>query len=417
LDGYPDCLSKSWGGKRNVEPDVVWFNDEAVVYATWQGGGYGQLFGAALAFALTMPGAVFSSSYIPGFKLALVLVVTFSLVASITPLICYYFLAPKFVNDCVGDNFNQELCGSNQNPLGTSGREYLNCVGLLVSQAQSSLCLPRSTAILPPFGLFHLLSMALISDITFVSDPPEYVEEVFIPSIGGDFCSGSTCQFPFAHDRYGMYLGFMLLGAFLLLLLGFCLVTFFSFPSGVSRQVRNYISHLYKSLLFSKELRMDTENKKIGEETEPFEEVLKESELVHRILREFQSPSGEVSHSLELVEEDSGRDMDPLASPPIEVETGELNINTNTSTRETLAPLPVEAGEFNIDTNISTRENFPPVLAYQLRKVYPSLGGLPPKVALASLDLHVPKGQVLGLLGQNGAGTSFYCFNLCSTAA
>jgi ABC-type glutathione transport system ATPase component len=50
------------------------------------------------------------------------------------------------------------------------------------------------------------------------------------------------------------------------------------------------------------------------------------------------------------------------------------------------------------------REEIPPVVMHKLRKVYPSLGGRPPKVALESLDLHVPKGQVLGLLGKNGAG-------------
>ncbi|KAL7532375.1 hypothetical protein ACHAXR_004592 [Thalassiosira sp. AJA248-18] len=41
---------------------------------------------------------------------------------------------------------------------------------------------------------------------------------------------------------------------------------------------------------------------------------------------------------------------------------------------------------------------------HKLRKVFPSLGGAPPKVALTSLDLHVPRGEVLGLLGKNGAG-------------
>jgi ABC-type lipopolysaccharide export system ATPase subunit len=50
------------------------------------------------------------------------------------------------------------------------------------------------------------------------------------------------------------------------------------------------------------------------------------------------------------------------------------------------------------------RDEIPPVLTYKLQKIYPSLGGLPAKVALKSLDLHVPKGQVLGLLGKNGAG-------------
>ena len=34
----------------------------------------------------------------------------------------------------------------------------------------------------------------------------------------------------------------------------------------------------------------------------------------------------------------------------------------------------------------------------------PPLGGAPEKVALKGLDLHVPKGEVLGLLGKNGAG-------------
>ena len=41
---------------------------------------------------------------------------------------------------------------------------------------------------------------------------------------------------------------------------------------------------------------------------------------------------------------------------------------------------------------------------HKLRKVFPPLGGAPEKVALASLDLHVPRGEVLGLLGKNGAG-------------
>jgi ABC-2 type transport system ATP-binding protein len=41
---------------------------------------------------------------------------------------------------------------------------------------------------------------------------------------------------------------------------------------------------------------------------------------------------------------------------------------------------------------------------HKLSKTFPSLGGSPTKVALASLDLHVPRGEVLGLLGKNGAG-------------
>jgi energy-coupling factor transporter ATP-binding protein EcfA2 len=50
------------------------------------------------------------------------------------------------------------------------------------------------------------------------------------------------------------------------------------------------------------------------------------------------------------------------------------------------------------------RDDIAPVVMHKLRKVYPSLGGVPPKIALEPLYLHVPKGQVLGLLGKNGAG-------------
>ncbi len=41
-----------------------------------------------------------------------------------------------------------------------------------------------------------------------------------------------------------------------------------------------------------------------------------------------------------------------------------------------------------------------------LRKVYPAAGGAPEKVALAALDLDIPRGAIFGLLGPNGAGKS-----------
>ncbi len=43
-----------------------------------------------------------------------------------------------------------------------------------------------------------------------------------------------------------------------------------------------------------------------------------------------------------------------------------------------------------------------------LRKVYPGRHKLPPKVALGSIDLQVPRGSFFGLLGPNGAGKSTF---------
>jgi len=46
----------------------------------------------------------------------------------------------------------------------------------------------------------------------------------------------------------------------------------------------------------------------------------------------------------------------------------------------------------------------PALLLHSLRKVYPARGGAPTKVAVADLSLSIGKGEVLGLLGANGAG-------------
>ena len=45
-----------------------------------------------------------------------------------------------------------------------------------------------------------------------------------------------------------------------------------------------------------------------------------------------------------------------------------------------------------------------PLLIKGLRKVYKSVGGKPPKVAVKNLSLHIKRGEMFGLLGPNGAG-------------
>lgn len=45
-----------------------------------------------------------------------------------------------------------------------------------------------------------------------------------------------------------------------------------------------------------------------------------------------------------------------------------------------------------------------PLVVKDMRKVYPSCGGVPPKVATKSMCLRIKKGEMFGLLGPNGAG-------------
>jgi ABC-type multidrug transport system fused ATPase/permease subunit len=373
---------------KNGDPPIVYplpiswwedeFNGEPVqLFAAPTTGSYGRVFGAAAFFALTMPGAVLASSYVPGYKFALVLVVFIALFVSILPLSFFLRgsgqdeegLAQCVLNICSPD----DLSSFSIDNLRSNGQEFLNCVGFDVNyDSVGSLCLPPVAAILPQFGLFQTLAMTIISDIILISDPPEYVEQVLIPSFGGDVkCSGGTCVFPYTKWVYGVNLGYMAVGAIILLFVGIILVSFFSFPGGVVLRITNSVSLMFGHLCCGKGRRRESsDDQKLDEaanERPPLKEVVDESKDVESLVK-------------------------PILKAP--------------------APEEVEEGKEDLviaDHDMIPRDDLPPVLMYKLRKVYPSLGGLPPKVALASLDLHVPKGQVLGLLGKNGAGKTVCC--------
>jgi ABC-type multidrug transport system fused ATPase/permease subunit len=369
------CYDRGFGDKRLAEPALLyWWNDEynnepVSLYATWEAGTYGRIFGSAVFWAFAAPGSVLASAYVPGYKFALVFVVFATLVASVLPVIYFY----KFQNQ---DYLGLEACEQNvcNTPLenfdigsvSDISTAFLDCVGLDVNVKKSigSLCIPAAAAILPQFGLFQTLMMTLLSEIVFVSDPPEYVQQVLIPALGDSVdCSGSTCRFPFARQLYGENLGFMLLGAIILLVLGLAQVTFYSFPDGATLRVKNYISDAYRQFRFCGRSPKASSSATMKDASEPMDEVVKEEELVTSLVQQFlMHKEGEVK------------------------ESGQSDIETEMS------------------NGVTPRDELPPVLTHKLRKVYPSLGGLPPKIALESLDLHVPKGQVLGLLGKNGAG-------------
>ena len=376
-DDCSSCVAEKWSFTRVAQyvPINGNFIDPnggvAQVFAVSNGAGFGKLLLAAIAFAFTVPGSVFSSAYLPGLKFAMIIVVVCSLLASITPLIGYFFVAPNFVEDC-------NICDvANAAYPATDSGKYMDCVGFLVSGAATqSLCLPRSVGLLPQYGLFQMLSLALYSEIKFISNPPEYVEDVFIPSLGGGVsCSGDVCKFPLANQRFRQYFGVMILSALLLLLWGALLVWFFSFPSGFTRKVRTYFVNLYKAVRsVGSRMREGGTKRQDSTDHETFDEVLEETALVESLIKEM-GPIMQAGDVEEAGASFQDEDDDDLASPGIDMEA---------------CGVP--------------RDSLPPVLAYKLKKIYPSLGGVPPKLALRDLDLHVSKGQVLGLLGQNGAG-------------
>lgn len=52
------------------------------------------------------------------------------------------------------------------------------------------------------------------------------------------------------------------------------------------------------------------------------------------------------------------------------------------------------------------------MIAKDIRKVYPGVNGMKPKVANKNLSLKINKGELFGLLGPNGAGKTTFISQL-----
>lgn len=336
-------------------------------------GGYGMVFGAGVVFAMTVPGAALASSYLPGHNFALVVIAFLALLASLTPVIIYFLSVVISTEDevraCINDITTESMC---KEPFtaDTANEDFLNCVGLMINQL-NSLCIPGYAALLPQFGLFQMLSLTLYSNIKFYSEPPEYTEQVLIPSIKGGYCSGDICAFPFAAKLYMQYVGWEILGAVILIVVGVAIAHVFAFPTAWVLHMKSLCAHGIEQFQSCLQCRRGKGKYKqhATEEKEELEEVVQEREAVRKIIQPL---------LLTAAATDSG-------------EGGDVN---------------GDGGTFPVIANHSTlpRDDLPPILMHKLTKVYPSIGRLPPKVALKALDLHVPRGQVLGFLGKNGAG-------------
>jgi ABC-type multidrug transport system ATPase subunit len=336
------------------------------LYAVRSPGSYGMLIGTALYFSLAIPGAILSSTYLPGNKIAMAIVAFICLCVGVAPVILYVTLifGLEEVEKCY-----QDICPL-ESLVGDTGKQFLNCVGSLVNTYRiSSLCMPPRAAILPQFGVFQTLAMTTMSQIKFATQPSGYEDMVLSQQGVTSGCYGGVCKFPYAHVLYWKNLAYMLSGAVLLLVLGISLATIVDFPPGWVLDLKHRISHTCLRLhgriccRGGRVVRLQGRDGSMTNMTVELEEVTQERNVVCEMVAPF-------------VEE----------SEPEEIESA------------------FELHEVVIKRESIPRTDLPPVLMRKLRKVYPSVGGLPSKVALKSLDLHVPAGQVLGLLGKNGAG-------------
>jgi hypothetical protein len=338
-------------------------NTPVLLFAYPAPGGYEFMFGASFTFALSFPGAALASAYLPGHKFALLCIAILMLMASITPLITYFI--PVFISndsellDCTERIVPVSACFENLANK-TLGEDFLNCVGIYINR-QQSYCTPAYTALLPQYGLFQMLSMTLISDIKFFTEPAEH-NEAFISSITGGYCAGDRCSFPYATKLYIGNLGWSVLGSSILIIIGVTIAHIFAFPTSLVLYVKGMFSHAWEGIQCRRGKKKQNNNATTASE---LEEVKLEREAVEMIVEPL------------LTRDETGKDVTPTIA----------------------------------DHSKLIRDVLPPILMYKLRKVYPSFGRLPPKIALNSLDLHVTKGQVLGFLGKNGAGmfVAFLC--------
>ena len=332
----------------------IYNNQTVSLYALRSPEGYGKMLGIVVVFVIGMPGFVLSTMHLPGFKLAATMLSFLILGVSFLPMVLYFVIngrSSESNEECFVDICNSTFSDFNvTGPI--DGEEFLNCAGFDVNSAEIGLaCMPQASGLIPHFAMYTGLGYLWMGKLQIISDPPEYASTVLLPSLSGDYCDGATCEFPFVQDKYKAFMGFGVLGGVILLLFGFLLVALFTFPVGAVLSVKNKVYAFFQCIVHPFRLGRNVAAEENTKEDAP--EVKEEQEIVRSQVESFTSS-----------EEDS----------PVVHITG---------------PIP--------------RDEVPPLLAYKLRKEYETPRGVPNKVALKSLELHVPKGQVLGLLGKNGA--------------
>ena len=328
-------------------------------------GSYGMVIGIIIIFSLTFPGAVLSSAFLPGTKISLFGVTLLLLVASASPAILNLMNSfdYEFTENCFG-NLQHVIDPGSGITLDNAGSNFVEWVGWQVTDPSALilLCTPAYVSILPQIGLFNTLLLSLVSQVVISTEPEEYLDDFISQLKGrGASCSGSQCKLEYATQLYAKNIGFMFVGAILLSIIGFVMATLFIYPTSAMIRAKHFVGDLFNCRSNWQRWHY-SENIEETEGLCEMEEVITERHYVHSV-------------------------MQPYLEKPDDLEEN-----------ESLTP---RLSRTYIESN---RNKLPPVVMHKLRKVFPPLGGAPEKVALASLDLHVPMGEVLGLLGKNGAG-------------
>ncbi len=321
--------------------------------------------GIIIFFSLTFPGAVLSSAFFPGTKISLLGVTLLLLVACASPAILNLMNSfdYEFTENCFG-NLQHAIDSGSGITLDNAGSNFVEWVGWQVTDPNALilLCTPAYVSILPQIGLFNTLLLSLVSQVVISTEPEEYLDDFISQLKGrGASCSGSQCKLEFATQLYAKNIGFMFVGAILLSIIGFVMATLFIYPTSAMIRAKHFVGDLFNCRRNWQRWHY-SENIEETEGLCEMEEVIAERHYVHSIMRPY------------------------LENPD--------DLEENESLTPRLSRTYIE----------SNRNKLPPVVMHKLRKVFPPLGGAPEKVALASLDLHVPMGEVLGLLGKNGAG-------------
>ncbi len=356
---YENDRESCFDKKRLASPVTIRnYNDEyegqdVILNAFRAPGGYGMVFGIALSAAFATIGQTLATAFFPGHHFPLAMIILTTLFASVLPSLLAVFASCDTVDhNGLNGVYSDFYCN------GTFSREnvsddFVDCVGFQVNSVMPQIfCVPPSAAFLLQIGVHQMLSMAFTSKITFVSEPKGYVEDVLIPSLDGVQCKNDTCEFPLANRLYGSNLLYTIMGGLILTIIGVCLAYIYAFPVARILHFKQTIGRTCANLRHSA-LSQQSSSEQMEDAVE-LPEVAEERASIMTIMSPF-------------------LDCDEMERPCL-------------------------------DHSKIPRDVIAPVVMHKLRKVYPAFGGRPPKVALKSLDLHVPKGQILGLLGQNGAG-------------